>query len=75
MTFWDFYDAHPFVGLAFSLAAVYGACSAFTRAVDAVAGVFRTKYGGCDCEPCECPPGCHDATDDDASPSEGNGDG
>lgn len=63
MNFWDFFNAHPIFGFVVTSSAIFGAMKVTSQALD-VLNVYATallaKWSSCDCEVCECPPGCHD---------------
>lgn len=53
MTFWQFFNESPIVGLLFGVTAIVVGGMVFETLVTHVASVFRAKYGGCDCVPCD----------------------
>ncbi len=54
MTFWEFFNNHPIVGLLFAVPSIWCVALVAEVAVRQAAEVFKAKYGGCDCVVCDC---------------------
>ena len=68
MTFWEFFNNHPFIGFGFSVVALVCAASAVIDGTNAIAGALKAKWGGCDCVPCDL----EHVEDDDSNYSAGD---
>jgi hypothetical protein len=67
MTFWQFFNESPVVGLIFATAAIIGIYASLSAILDLLAIGVRAKYAGCSCQPCERP---HADDSDDADEAE-----
>lgn len=70
MTFWEFFNNHEFIGFIFAAMVVFMAAATAEALIVHGFGFLRAKYAPnvpieCDCEPCDCPPGCHDDAAED----------
>jgi hypothetical protein len=67
MTFWEMFNNHPFFGFFVAFPAIVASASVAETLINAAAGVLKTRWGGCDCVPCDLE---HVEDDEEAEPSE-----
>lgn len=53
MTFWQFFDGHPFAWFLVSVMSIFFAATTAETLIVNVAAVLRARYGRCDCAPCD----------------------